>query len=204
MDSFLGWLESLPPVALYAALALTAAAENIFPPLPADTVVAFGSFLAARGAATPVGAFLATWTGNIAGAMMMYAVGRRYGAERLQRGFKWFGGEKGQARLRSLYESRGMLALFISRFLPALRALVPPFAGALRIPPLRAAIVMGVASGLWYGAITWLAYRVGSDWDTLRARLGDFSRSAAIGAVILAVLLLAAWLVFRRRSRQPG
>jgi len=203
MDSFLGWLESLPSAALYAALALTAAAENIFPPLPADTVVAFGSFLAARGASTPVGVFLATWTGNIAGAMIMYAVGRRYGAERLQRRFKWFGGDKGQARLRSLYESRGLLALFISRFLPGLRALVPPFAGALRIPPLRAALVMGVASGIWYGAITWLAYRVGSDWDTLQARLSAFSRVAAIGAIVLAVLLVAAWMVLRRRSRPP-
>ena len=49
MSGILDWLETLPVAALYAALAIIAAIENIIPPVPADTVVAFGSFLAARG-----------------------------------------------------------------------------------------------------------------------------------------------------------
>ena len=49
MSRLLDWLSSLPPTALYLVLAVTAAAENIFPPLPADTVVALGSWLSARG-----------------------------------------------------------------------------------------------------------------------------------------------------------
>ena len=65
MGGILDWLESLPVGALYASLALVAAIENIFPPVPADTVVAFGSFLAARGHGTALGAFLATWVGNV-------------------------------------------------------------------------------------------------------------------------------------------
>ena len=80
MDGLFDWLMSLPPAALYAVLALAAALENVFPPLPADSVVAFGSFYAARTHGSALISFLATWSGNIVGAMFMYAVGWRYGA----------------------------------------------------------------------------------------------------------------------------
>ena len=202
MDGVFAWFTSLPPLALYLALAATAALENIFPPLPADTIVAFGSFLAARGEASPVGAFLATWIGNIVGAMAMYAAGRRLGAEGLRSRFRWLRGEKGAARLRQFYDRNGMLGLFVSRFLPGVRALVPPFAGALRIPPLRAAVVMGLASGIWYAAISVFAYRIGNNWEDLQAKIGAFSRTAAIAASALAILAGVVWLVRSRRS--PG
>jgi membrane protein DedA with SNARE-associated domain len=65
------WLTSLPPAVLYLVLALVAAVENIFPPIPADTVVAFGAFLAARGHATHVGAIASKLCGNVAGAKGM-------------------------------------------------------------------------------------------------------------------------------------
>ena len=45
LQSILAWLGGLPSVVLYLALALFAAVENIFPPLPTDTVVAFGTWL---------------------------------------------------------------------------------------------------------------------------------------------------------------
>src|SRR4051812_39978370 len=144
MDRILDWLAALPPVALYLTMALAAAIENVFPPLPSDTVVAFGSFLAARGSGTIVGAFLATWVGNLAGAMLMYGAGRKYGAERIER--RWFrdkaDGTAAESKIQRMYNRYGMSALFLSRFIPGVRALVPPFAGALRLPAVRSMIVM--------------------------------------------------------------
>ncbi|PYP66245.1 MAG: alkaline phosphatase, partial [Gemmatimonadetes bacterium] len=84
MDSLLAWLTSLPIGTLYVALAAVAAIENVFPPIPADTVVALGSFLAARGKGSVIAAFTATWLGNVTSAMIMYGIGRRYGAARLE------------------------------------------------------------------------------------------------------------------------
>ncbi|NUQ20388.1 MAG: DedA family protein, partial [Gemmatimonadaceae bacterium] len=49
MESVFESLTALRPAVLYLVLALVAAVENICPPIPADTVVAFGAFLAARG-----------------------------------------------------------------------------------------------------------------------------------------------------------
>ena len=202
MQEALDWLSGLPPFALYAALAVVAALENIFPPLPADTVVAFGAFLAARGHATLVGAFLATWLGNVSGALLVYALGRRYGASFAQRWLKRFGSEQNEQRLERMYAQRGIAALFLSRFIPGVRALVPPFAGAVRVPALRATLAIAVASGIWYGIVTWIAYNVGSDWDALQARLASAGMTAALVAGGIAVLAVA-WYVLRKRKASP-
>lgn len=198
MSQLLDWLASVPTALLYLVLGAISAIENVFPPVPADTVVAFGSFLAARGHGTALGAFLSTFVGNIIGAMGMYAVGRRYGAAALERRLST---PSGAQRLEGLYGRYGLVALFASRFIPGVRAVVPPFAGALRLPALRVALVLGSASAIWYGIITVLAFRVGSDWDALGERMGDWNRWLLVGAGALVAVLGGLWVARRQRKR---
>jgi len=200
VQDVLDWLSGLPPAALYAALGIVSAAENVFPPLPADTVVAFGAFLAARGQATLFGAFIATWFGNVAGALFVYMLGRRYGAQYAHSWMVRFGGGASESRLKRMYERNGILALFLSRFIPGLRALVPPFAGALRVSPVHATLAIAVASAIWYGIVTLIAYRVGTDWEALQARLRAAGATAALAAGLVAIVGITWWLVRRRRS----
>jgi membrane protein DedA with SNARE-associated domain len=196
----LDWLAGLPVAALYLSLAAIAALENIFPPVPADTIVAFGSFLAARGQGTLLGAFLSTWLGNIGGALLMYWIGRRYGAGWMER--RWGSSQRaGQERVVDLYGRYGVLALFMSRFLPGIRALVPPVAGALRIGFPGVAVAMATASAIWYGAISVIAFRLGSDWESVVHAISRFGRVASIAAGAAALLALAAILIYRRRRR---
>lgn len=200
MHELLHWLGGLPSAALYAALTFFAALENFFPPAPADTIVAFGSFIAAQGQGTAVGSFLSTWFGNAGGAMVVYALGRRYGAERLARRLESRGG--GAMRLQHLYSRYGLLALFLSRFLPGVRALVPPFAGAAGLRPIPVALAIGSASAIWYGLITWVGFHLGRNWDQIVDRIASWQRTAAIAAGAVLVVVVALWIVVRRvRSR---
>ena len=199
MQPVLDWLTSLPPATLYLVLGLAAAIENIFPPFPADTVVAFGSFLAARGNGSAVGSFLATWVGNIIGAMAMYALGRRYGAEAVERRFATKGRGDAGSRFRDLYQRYGLLAIFLTRFLPGVRAIVPPLAGAFRIPAWSTALMMALASAVWYAIVTYFGYQVGSSWEQLLATLKTSQRIVAMVAGGIAVLGLIVWLAMRRR-----
>ena len=199
MQDVLDWLSGLPPAALYAALAVVAAVENVFPPLPADTVVAFGAFLAARGQATLLGAFLATWIGNVGGALLVYSLARRYGTQYAHRWISRFGAGASESRLTAMYARRGILALFLSRFIPGLRALVPPFAGALRVPPVPATLAIALASAIWYGIVTVIAYRVGSDWDALQTRLRGAGVTAALIAGTVAIVATVVYLIRHRR-----
>jgi membrane protein DedA with SNARE-associated domain len=199
MQSLLDWLVTLSPATLYTVLAVTAALENIFPPFPSDVVVAFGSFVAAQGPGTALGVFLTTWIGNVGGAMLVYALGRRYGAERLERRLAGKQAESRDARIRSMFRKYGMPAVFVSRFVPGVRALVPAFAGALRLPITLTVIMIACASAIWYGLITLVAFRVGSDWPRLSALVARYSsRAGIIGTAILALGILI-WLLVRRR-----
>ena len=198
MEGLLDWLSGLPVAALYATLAVAAALENIVPPVPADTVVAFGSFLAARGKGSAIGSFLSTWTGNLAGASIMYWAGRRYGLGLLRRfGFS----ERSEARMKAMHSKYGYGAIFLSRFLPGVRAIVPPFAGAAHVPFVPALVLMGIASGIWYAAITWLAFQVGASWEDFSDKLGDVGRIVAIGAGALIVIGVLVWWW---RGRRPS
>src|SRR3954470_2892110 len=199
MQGVLDWLSALPVVAFYAAMFIAAAVENVFPPIPADTIVAFGSFLAARGQGTIVGAFLSVWGGNLAGAAIMYGAGRRYGASHIEKRLLNDKGAEAEGRLRKLYDRYGMGALFVSRFVPGVRAIVPPFAGALRLPFLPALAVMGLASGIWYGLTAWVAFRVGADWNALQSTIKHYGTLAA--AVAIGVVLVAAIIWFFRRRK---
>lgn len=199
LTPFLDWVGALPLVALYLILAAAAATENVFPPVPADSVVAFGSFLAARGHGSPWMAFLAVWVGNVAGAMLIYALGRRYGAERLERRLLGQRAEQVEARLIDYYGRFGLAALFLGRFIPGVRALVPPFAGALRVPALTAGLLIGSASAIWYGVVSYLGFTLGADWPALVRVLSRDGGTAAAVAAVLGLGLVTVMLIRRRK-----
>ena len=200
MQSLLDWLLTLPVSALYTVLVVTAAIENLIPPFPSDVVVAFGSFVIAQGRkGSMFGVFFATWAGNVAGAMLVYALGRRYGAERLERRLAGKHAESTDARMRRMFERYGLPAIFVSRFIPGVRAVVPAFAGALRLSVVSTAVMVASASAIWYGLVTMVAFRVGSDWEELKGTITRYGRTAAIIGGILLVIGVAAWLIARRR-----
>ena len=200
MQSLLDWLLTLPSAALYGVLALAAAVENVFPPFPSDVVVAFGSFVAAQGKKSVVGVVFAVWLGNVSTAMLVYALGRRYGAHRLEQRLAGRRAEAVDARLRILFQKHGLLAVFLSRFVPAVRSVVPAFAGAIRLSAWLTGAMIAIASAIWYGLITIIAYRVGTDWERLRDTVTRYSTIIGITAAVLLALGIGTWVLVRRNK----
>jgi membrane protein DedA with SNARE-associated domain len=204
VEAVIDWLSGLPLGALYLAIGSIAALENIFPPFPSDIVVAFGSFLAARGRASPYSTFAIAWLGNMIGAGLMYWVGRRYGSSAFMARLERWAGKGAEQRLMALYGRWGLPALFVSRFLPAVRAVVPPFAGAMKLPALPVAVAISLASAVWFAFITFIAYRAGEDWDQLYATILKSGKYAGIGAILLVVVIALVIFVLRRRKTRSS
>ncbi len=200
VDAVTGWLNGLPVGALYVAIGVISAIENVFPPFPADAAVAFGSFLAARGRASPYTTFLIAWLGNLAGATLMYYAGRRFGSAAFMSRLERWAGAAAEARLRKLYDRYGLPALFLSRFLPGVRALVPPFAGAMKLPAIPVALAIASASGLWFAFVTWVAFRAGSNWDVLYATIVRYGKIAGFAG--FAIVAIGALVFFVRRQKK--
>jgi len=189
-------------MAVYAVLALLAFAENLLPILPADVAVALGAFLSHRGTTAPVPVFLVVWSANVGGAIVVYFVARRLGRPFFAtRTGQRLVSPAGMARLERGYLRFGIVGIFLARFLPGIRAVVPPFAGIFRLAAWRAVLPIAVASAIWYGGITVLGVYLGDEWERIAAALGQLNRALAIvGAVaVLAVTVV----VLRHRRAAP-
>ena len=181
-------------------LALLAGIENVLPPVPSDAAVALGAFLSHRGLTTPFLVFLVTWTANLVGAAAVYVAARRYGR-------RLFATQTGRRLLapRSLaviereYLRFGTAGIFISRFLPGIRAVVPPFAGLVGLGVARTLIPMGIASAIWYGGIIALATFIGASWDRIVEIVSGVNRTMGIAAGVIGVVGLVWYLALRRR-----
>src|SRR4051812_33714382 len=188
IDSFLEWLKALPPLLVYLVVGGIAAVENVFPPVPADVVALFGGFLAGQGTVNPWAIFLVVWLGNLATALLMYWVGRRKGRD-------FFRGRIGRMilqpkqmeKLSRFYERRGTVVIFVSRFLPMFRAVVPIFAGTSKVGFWRAAIPMAAASAAWYGLIVYLGATAGENWEQIRSAVESSGKWLALAAGVLAI-----------------
>jgi len=201
LHSITDWLGDLPLGSLYVAIAALSAFENFFPPFPSDAVIAFGSFLADRAHGSPLTVFFLGWLSNTAGAACTYTLGRRFGAKAFLRRIEKYAGPDAEERIRRLHKKYGFTGLFVSRFLPGVRAIVPPFAGAMRLPAFKVMLSVASASAVWFGLITFLAFRAGDNWDLVErylVRSGKVAGGIAIGIVVLVVGM---WL-WKRSDRK--
>ena len=200
IDQLIAWLNGLPGPLVYLVIGAFAGLENVFPPVPADVIALAGGFLAGQGTISPLGAFLVVWLCNVGGALLVYWVGRRYGAS-------FFSGRVGRMllqpqqmeRLGALYARHGAKVIFFSRYLPGFRAVVPIFAGTSGMGWIRTAVPIALASGLWYGLIVYLGATAGRNWEQIRATVESSGRWLAVAAVVL--FLLMGWSWWRSREK---
>lgn len=202
LQSITGWLGDLPLGSLYVTIAILSAFENFFPPFPSDAVIAFGAFLADRAHGSAFTVFFLGWFGNVSGACITYALGRRFGSKAFLRRLEKYAGPGAEQRIKQLHKRYGFGGLFVSRFLPGVRAIVPPFAGAMKLPATKVLLSVATASAVWFALITFLAFRAGDNWDVVQhylVRSGKVAGAIAVGIVLLTV---AIWLYKRHGKKR--
>ncbi len=201
-ESLLLWLAGLPAAGAYAVLIVLSAVENVFPPVPADVAVALGAFLVQRTGRSPLLLGVLCWLANTLSAAGTYALARIYGPD-------FFTRPLGRrlippvvlTTLRRAYARHGMAGIFVSRFLPGVRAGVTPFAGVVGLSPARALLPAAAASAIWYTFLVGAATTLGLTWPRIRSLIeGTLSTLGTVALVALGAALL--WLWWRsRRAR---
>jgi membrane protein DedA with SNARE-associated domain len=202
VDSILDHLLTLPDWAVYATVGGLAAVENIFPPVPADVAVGIGAFLSGHGTVAASVVFLVTWVANVSSATAVYVAGRTLGRS-------FFTGRLGRRLIRlkhletieRLYDGYGSWGIFCSRFIPAARAVVPPFAGIANLSAPRTIIPLAAASAIWYGSLTVLVSATAGQIEDVVRLVSHLNWAVlALGVIAIGVLVL----LWRRRGRPQG
>lgn len=212
LQPFLSWIEGLGAGNLYALMTALAFVEGAAPPIPGDLTIAFLAFLSARAGGLWLATTLAITTGSVGGNSVTWWLGRRFGADWLTHqlgriGFakKELESDRAEKRIESAYDQYGWIALFISRFIPGVRAMTPIAAGAMRVPLWQTLGILWVSSFVWYGVLIWIAMKLGRDWEGVKSGIARFAQGAGIGAIALAAVFGAVvWIVWRRRKRRAA
>jgi membrane protein DedA with SNARE-associated domain len=188
----------------YVLLGAGAAVENIFPPVPSDTVVVLGGILSDRGG-LQVGTVLAVaWVSNVSAALLIYALARRHGRGIFQT--RW-----GRRLLRphqlnqlsGFYERYGLIAIFGSRFLPVLRVLIPVFAGITKVGFVRTAIPLASASLAWYTVMVFAGVFASRNIERLFQLLGA-ANNWLLGVALALIVVIAFWWFRSRHDREDN
>lgn len=202
LDRFLDWLVALPTVPAVLVLMALSSLENVFPPVPADVAVVLGAFLARRGGHSAALIGLLCWAANTASSAGLYFYARARGRAWLETG--WAARLLPPPAVRSLesaYARHGVLGIFVSRFLPGVRAAVTPFAGVVGLGAWRALLPAAIASAIWYAVLIAIGTAVGANWESARRFVDDLNR--VLGIVAALVTLAAVWWLWRRRRARP-
>ncbi len=203
MTAFLAWMNGVPNVLVYLLLAAGAALENIVPALPADTFVALGGFLSGAGNLDARWVALGTWLANVSSAVVVYRLSHRHGPGFFDRGVgRHLMRPHQMLRMRSFYERWGPPAIFFSRFLPGVRAVVPVFAGATHQPVIRVVPPLVLASAIWYSGLVWLGLWAGQNLQLLVGVLGSMNRTLTIAAGVVVALSVLWWLASRSHPHE--
>jgi membrane protein DedA with SNARE-associated domain len=202
-ESFLQWVAQLPGVAVYAVLVALSALENVFPPVPADIAVVLGAFLGRQGIVSAPLLGLLCWLGNTASSAGMYFYARTHGRRFFATGWRSkLMPPEAIAALEKAYARYGVYGIFVSRFLPGVRAAVTPFAGVAGMTPARALIPSASASAIWYAFLVTAGSVLAQSWPRAQALLADANRALAIVMASTVALVVLLWWRSRRRRAQ--
>ena len=155
--------------------------ENLFPPIPSEVILTFGGVMTVCTDMTPVGVILFSTAGSLAGAVILYSVGRFLPDEVFR---KLLCGQIGHLlhfRLEDVdlakgwFRERGRSAVFLCRLIPIVRSLISIPAGIARMPFVPFLVFTAAGSLLWTTVLVYAGRIVGDSWEKVSAAFGVYS-----------------------------
>jgi membrane protein DedA with SNARE-associated domain len=189
LQKILDVLRETPPWLVVAAACLLPAAETALMAglvIPGELIAVGAGLLAARGHVPVAAVCAAAVIGAVTGDAVGYVVGRHFRKAIASRISK-----KNWTRAQEWLRRRGAPAVFLARFTAFVRSVMPPAAGAARLPFSRFLLWSVPAGVLWGTGSVLLGYYAG--------RQSAYVLHWTAG---IAVALIAGFLVYTRLSRR--
>ena len=168
--------------------------EYVFPPVPGDSTMLFGFFLAGMGTLSFPAAVGAALSGSVIGALTAYGLGARLGRSYFFLRSAWARQELD--RVERWLARLGPRLLAVNRFLPGVRGFFLYTAGIGRMDARAVIAYSTLSNALWITLLAWGGAGLGSNWEDVRR---VFQRYVWGIAVVLGVY--AAWTIARARRR---
>jgi membrane protein DedA with SNARE-associated domain len=187
----------------YLAIFLLMVAESACIPIPSEVTMLFGGALASAGFVSGgreldlVAVALAGVVGNLVGSWIAYGAGAAGGRPLADRFGRYLLIRPHELdRAHAWFETRGELAVFLSRLLPVIRTFISLPAGVARMNPVRFTIYTVLGCLPWTFALAGLGYALGGNWRDAEEVIRPVAWVIAAGLAGLGL-----WWVRRRWRR---
>ena len=198
------WMNSFG----YWGIALLIVLENVFPPIPSEIILTFGGFMTTYTRMTIPMVILFSTAGSVAGALILYAVGRLLPRERLERLVDGKIGKILRFKRQDVemamgwFDRKGYLTVLFCRCIPVVRSLISIPAGTARMPMLPFLLLTAIGTAVWDTVLIGIGAAAGSSWQLPAARFDYQSALLLMAAFSVAVVVLPLWLLKRKRAKR--
>lgn len=204
LQQVLNALTAMHDVWLYIFLFLSAVVENLFPPIPGDTITVFGAFLVGTGRLNFMLVFIVTTVGSSAGFLLLYLVGAFLEREFfLEKDYRFFSA-KSIIAAEEWFRKYGYYVVAANRFLPGIRSVISLASGISGLSPLKVFIYCNLSAAVWNLIWIYTGYTLGNNWESVKEKFitiaGNYNKAAAIILVITACI----FVIKRLRDRKKG
>ncbi|HWP48193.1 MAG TPA: DedA family protein [Candidatus Limnocylindrales bacterium] len=171
-------------------------------PLPEETVIVAGGFLAYKGYTNLYMTIVVLVIGALTGDGIIYLLGRKWGDRVL--GIKFlhtFLTKDKIQKTREYFDKYGDKAVFLARFFAGIRPVTFFMAGTMGMKPKMFLLMDGLASVISIPLNTTLVYYLGADIEHLVLTLRRVNRTL----ILVLCLICLLWLLYQQKKRySPG
>ncbi len=205
MDGLSGWILETIQALGYLGLAFLLALENLFPPIPSEVVLPLAGFLVGRGQLNFWGAVGAATFGAVAGALILYALGRWGGRRLILRYGRFLNvNDESLKRAESWFRHYGDAVVLVARVIPLARSIVSIPAGTMHMPVLRFTVLTTIGTTVWNIILIWAGRLLGENWDSVSRWVGSYSNVVYVVIGVFAVAYIVTKLIQRRNQSKAG
>lgn len=190
LDRFLDSLNLLPDVLIYFFLGLSAFVENVFPPIPGDTITAFGAFLVGTKRLHFFGVYFATTLGSLCGFMTLFWLGTLLGRRFFVEKDYWFFKAEDIIRAEKWFKKYGYFLVLLNRFFPGIRSIISITGGISKLRTFTVAWLALISACVWN--LIWIVfgYMLGNNWEKVRDKMTYMMYRYSVAIFILLGLLI--------------
>ncbi len=201
MESFFNNLIHENGTLVYLALFLSAYIENIFPPIPGDTVTVIGAYFVGTGRLNFWWVYLSTSLGSIAGFMTLYGLAYWLQWQLIERYRPKWVQKSHLDRVENWFQRYGYWVVLFNRFLSGARSVISIVAGLSKLNGFLVFFFASISVLLWNGALIYLGAFLGKSWEEIVEYVKLYNKIILI--VVVAVLLVLA-IIYLKRNRNSG
>jgi membrane protein DedA with SNARE-associated domain len=201
MEKFLNdviqYLLPTKDIFLYIFLFFSSIIENLFPPVPGDTITAFGAFLVGIKRLNYFWVYLSTTLGSTIGFMLLFLLGKFFGRKFFdEKNYKHFSAEKIQ-KTENWIKKFGYWIIVSNRFFPGIRSVISLVSGISKLNTYLVLLYSLISASVWNFIWIETGYLLGNNWEIVKEKYSRLMWTYNITAAIIAAVIIILFIFFR-------